>query len=1504
MSSYKVFNYKKLFASTILLSTVALSGCGGGDVEGNQEPLLVCENGQTLDSATGTCSARPFFCSQAGFTLPDDFPADQVPTQEDCLPPDFSGPDPVYFPAESEAVIYYNRQGVDAEYDGWVLHLFNCGDQPGWPDSELTVWPNGPSVNGDSVAGMATSDRSAVTEVPADGIDPIYGAFWILPIEDAATCGNYIVHEDFQGGDQSADLNLTLDGTDRFARMAFYQPSATGTAAGGVASELPICLDEECSVPVLPPRRFVDFSAHWIDETTIAWSVAGANDTALYASTTGGIDQDGEGNIVAGTGVDAEGNTFDVRLLGSLSATTFTPEQQAAFPHLTGDGWGAYRFDTELTEADIKESLKGQLLFIGTDGDTLLGSFVQKQRVLDALYTSGDDTNPLAESAELGISYADGNITVSAWAPTARAVELKVFSAANPKQLVSDNTMTFDDQTGIWTFSGPAANLDGLFYRYSISVFDPIADTIKNVESTDPYSVSLDTDGVFSQFIDLNSEATKPAGWDGHEIPTVTNPEQAVIYEGHIRDFSIRDESTSQAHRGKFMAFTEDSVPVQHLEELANNGLTHFHMLPAFDIATVVEAQEFVVNLTDTVERICQQVTTAAICDEDNEAFVADATMTIEEVLQSYPTNSTQARDLVESLSDADGFNWGYDPHHFNAPEGSYSTDPEGSTRILEMRAMIQALHEIGLRVVMDVVYNHTSESGLENVKSNFDKFVPGYYYRLDPITGLVETASCCQDTAAENTMMGKFIEDSLVQWAQQYKIDSFRFDLMSFHPRDLIQRSLAAVQAIDPDNYFYGEGWEELGGSSANDAIFARATQENLGGTGIGTFNDLMREPLRGASLLNGGNLDRIRAGLAGNLASYQFYNSSSQLISASDIGAYTNDPQENVAYATVHDNETLWDFLHMEGTLPDAINTMADRARAQVLTLSVPLLSQGVSFIHMGSDLLRSKSFEENSFNSGDWFNYIDFTQTDNNWNIGVTQGDSTPEDDTFLANILANPEADPDAATIAWSSDVFNNMLAISSSTPLFNLTSAEQISERVGFHNQGIFQADNMIVMSIDDGDTQASMFDDLENNLDLDDLDPAYDAVVVIFNGATTARTHAIESAANFELHAMQTSGIDTVVQTASFDNASSTFSVPALTTAVFVKRQNGAQGYGLWAGASPALGGAIPNPFSVPIFLRGSMNSWGISDELNYNGDGTFTVFTDITAADYEFKIASEDWSTVDFGAATADTTVTLGSDKTLATGGGNLAITIPSDGEYRFDLNAAVDASSPVLNVRNARTFGDTAIFLRGSMNGWGTANEMAYTGESIYQTLLPISAARHEFKVASDDFATVNLGGTESGVEVNFGQSLVLGEVDDNNLAAEFIAADYLFTLDTSNIDMPRLAVVLNQTFGSTPVFVRGSFNGWGIADEIIFQGNAVYSVDINISAGSYEFKVASEDWSTVNLGEGMGAAVTLGVPFSGLADNGGNLSLVISTDGVYRFTFDSSRGASTLTVTDVSP
>ena len=448
-----------------------------------------------------------------------------------------------------------------------------------------------------------------------------------------------------------------------------------------------------------------------------------------------------------------------------------------------------------MARSGLRDLLRGQAMLVREDarGNVVDATYLQTPGALDALYAAAaDDRSPL------GATPGDGTTWFRVWAPTAIDVSVCLYrdgtSAAS--ELVR---LAHDARTGNW-LNGIPRDLRGGYYTYLVDVFVPGTGIVRN-RVTDPYSVSLTTDSARSYIGDLDDPALKPAGWDdAQRPPALASNTDMAIYELHVRDFSVNDSTVPVGHRGKYLAFTDgDSNGMRHLRALGEAGITDIHLLPVFDIATIPES--------GCVTPVIPQ----AAPDSD----------------------AQQAAAMAVAAKDC--FNWGYDPFHFNAPEGSYASDAaDGAVRIRELRAMVQALHAAGLRVGMDVVYNHTSASG-QSPQSVLDRIVPGYYQRLDA-TGKVETSTCCDNTATEHKMMARLMRDSVASWARHYRIDSFRFDLMGHQPRAaMIQVQRAANAAAGRHVPLLGEGWNF--GEVANGARFPQAAQGMLNGTGIATL-------------------------------------------------------------------------------------------------------------------------------------------------------------------------------------------------------------------------------------------------------------------------------------------------------------------------------------------------------------------------------------------------------------------------------------------------------------------------------------------------------------------------------------------------------------------------------------------------------------------------------------------------------------------------------------------
>ncbi|GAA0856736.1 pullulanase-type alpha-1,6-glucosidase [Aliiglaciecola litoralis] len=891
-----------------------------------------------------------------------------------------------------------------------------------------------------------------------------------------------------------------------------------------------------------------DFAAHWVRPDLLLVDKP-LNSAVLALSN--------NGNIRAQDGISA---------VYSLTPTDNPNWLTSLHPHLKT----FYAYSVDLSVEQVKQALKQQLAVIDQDelGNTTRLSFVQIPLVLDYLYTLGNDDADEFDSYGARI---DNDVTRFAiWAPTAKEVQVRLYDSNQLPLEQGTIQLTEDPMTGIWSGISQHAP-QGTYYLYQIQLYHPSTQRIETLRSTDPYSLSLATNSQFSQVVDLKSSSTQPQGWQYQQIPEVNSPEELVIYETHVRDFSASDSSLSDPQlAGKYAAFSQaHSNSVNHLKALREAGLNTIHLLPVYDITTVNEQPAQVISLNDDLAKVCDLITDISLCTSD-----MDKNTTLKSLLQSFDPLSADAQSLIEKIRTFDAFNWGYDPYHYTVPEGSYALNPDGISRIIEFRQMVQRLHQLGFRVIMDVVYNHTFAAGV-GPKSVLDKVVPNYYHRLNPISGTVEQSTCCDNTATEHRMMAKLMIDSLKVWAEDYKIDGFRFDLMGHQPKSLMLEARQAVRQIDPDTYFYGEGWNF--GEVANNARFVQATQNELAGSEIGTFTDRLRDAVRGGSsfvskeqirqgqgLGNGLislpnelqtaqnqaqmmteyklSLDQARIGLAGNLAIFPIENAQGQRVFGRDIdygGAatgYALDPADVINYVSKHDNQTLWD--NNQYRIASEVST-ADRVRMQILSLAYPLMAQGIPFIHMGSELLRSKSFLRDSYDYGDWFNKVDYAKQTNNYNVGLPPAGKDEANWDIIKRIISQNQGRDivSPADIETASQVFMDFLRIRTSTPLFSLRDADQIIRRVEFHNTGPDQQLGLIVMSIDDPYSR--------------DLDSNIEKLMVIFNHTGSTQQFSYLGAERYKLHPVQQAGFDPVIKSAT--TSVDGFSVPALSVAVFVR---------------------------------------------------------------------------------------------------------------------------------------------------------------------------------------------------------------------------------------------------------------------------------------------------------------------------------------------------------------
>src|SRR5437899_289938 len=546
--------------------------------------------------------------------------------------------------------------------------------------------------------------------------------------------------------------------------------------------------------------------------------------------------------------------------------------------------------------------------------------------------------------------------------------------------------------------------------------------------------------------------------------------------------------------------------------------------------------------------------------------------------LSQYPPDGGQQQAAVARIQGSDGYNWGYDPVHYMAPQGSYAMVPRN--RVREYRAMVMGLHNAGLRVVQDVVFNHTSAYG-EGPNSNLDEVVPGYYHRLDA-NGNLETGSCCPDTASEHRRMEKLMIDTLVLNAREYKIDGFRFDIMSFHFIYNMQHIQAALSALTTGRdgvdgskiYLYGEGFNF--GDTANNQIGPNASQINLYGFGIGTFNDRIRDGIRGGSPFTDERVqgfatglftdpsdftnqnppqsgqqnqllqysDWVRVGLTGNLRDYSFVNSQGNTVAGAQIDyngqptGYTATPIESVNYCSVHDNQDLFDAVQLKSSFADSI---AVRARRHVMAMSLVTLGQGVPFFQAGDDMLRSKDMDQNSYDSGDWFNKIDWSGATANWDIGLPLASQNGGQWSIMTPLLSDPAYTPQPRNIDYSRRAFLELMQIRYSSALFHMASFNEIQRNLTFLNTGPNQIPGVIVMKLD------------ANGGDYGH----YKTIVVIFNATNQPLTFTDTSLAGLRmhLHPIQWHSSDTLTRQSTFNSRAGSATVAARTTAVFVREE-------------------------------------------------------------------------------------------------------------------------------------------------------------------------------------------------------------------------------------------------------------------------------------------------------------------------------------------------------------
>nr|WP_243738154.1 pullulanase-type alpha-1,6-glucosidase [Cellulomonas shaoxiangyii] len=904
-------------------------------------------------------------------------------------------------------------------------------------------------------------------------------------------------------------------------------------------------------------------AAHWVEQDLLAWPasfVAAGTDPADLAFTLHGS-ADGSLEVVDGevTGGEAHALAVDPDGLGA--------DVLARFPAL--EGHLALRLE-DADRATVERLLTGELLVrqAAADGTAQAVTGVQVPGVLDDLYADA------AADRAYGTTWRKGAPALALWAPTAQDVDLLVWPAdrrgaidtsAEPTRVAAER-----QGDGAWTASGPKA-WAGAAYLWEVTVYAPTTGAVEVNRVTDPYAVALTLNSTHGVLVDLDDPRYRPKEWEKAEQPVV-RPVDQTIYELHVRDFSISDATVPERLRGTYGAFAvRSSDGRDHLRRLADAGLTTVHLLPTFDIASIEE------------DRSAQATPQ---CD-----------------LAALPPDSPEQQACVTAVAGQDAFNWGYDPWHWTVPEGSYAVDATGGARVAEFRSMVGALHADGLQVVLDQVFNHTAASG-QDAKSVLDRVVPGYYHRLNA-TGQVETSTCCQNVATEHAMAEKMMVDSVVTWARDHKVDGFRFDLMGHHSRQTMERVRAALDELTPrrdgvdgrDVYLYGEGWNF--GEVADNRLFEQATQGQLGGTGIGTFSDRLRDAVRGGGPFdedprlqgfgsgaytdpNGAPVngtqdeelarvrhqaDLVRLGMAGNLRDYELLASDGtvrrgdQLDYNGQPAGYADSPEEVVTYVDAHDNETLFDNLYLK--LPRD-TPMADRVRMNTVSLATTALAQTPSFWHAGADLLRSKSLDRNSYDSGDWFNVLDWSGQTNGFARGLPPAADNEAKWPYQQPLLADPALVPTPQDIATASDAAADLLELRSSTRLFRLGSADLIEQKVTFPGSGPDADPGVVVMHVDDRTGY-----DRDARRWRTDVDRRLDGVLVVVNASDepTTQTFGALAGRRYALSPVQQHGSDAVVRTTTWQRGSGTVTVPPRTVAVLVEAA---------PQLPPGLGGSFP----------------------------------------------------------------------------------------------------------------------------------------------------------------------------------------------------------------------------------------------------------------------------------------------------------------------------------------
>jgi pullulanase len=536
---------------------------------------------------------------------------------------------------------------------------------------------------------------------------------------------------------------------------------------------------------------------------------------------------------------------------------------------------------------------------------TILISCTQRKTT----YLSLDDFPKTEES--LWLDYSKERTIFKVWSPTAENIRLHFYDKGNGGDAYETHELN-PDENGLWT-KEIFGDLNGTYYTYQVQTKGEWL-----AETPGTYAKAVGVNGQRAMVLDFDS--THPEGWENDKGPAISHPNQAVIYELHIRDLTIHPKSGS-SFPGKYLGLVEQgtkgpndvATAIDHMKEL---GITHVHLLPTYDHYSI---------------------------DETN--------------------------------LDTPQFNWGYDPQNYNVPEGSFSTNPfEAEVRIKEFKQMVQAFHNNGIGVILDVVYNHTGRT--EN--SNFNLENPNYYYRFREDGSFSDAAACGNETSSDRPMTRKFIIESVKYWAKEYHLDGFRFDLMGIHDIETMNQVAKAVKEVNPNIFVYGEGW--TAGDSPLPEQDRALKKHILQMPQISAFSDDIRDGLKGSvfedeskGFVNGAKdmEESVKFGVVGSIQHPQI---NYKKINYSDA-PWANEPWQAISYVSCHDNHTIYDKLKVSRR--DA--SRSDRIKMNKLATAVVLTSQGTPFLHAGSELLRTKNEEHNSYKSPDSINQIDW-----NWKV----------------------------------------------------------------------------------------------------------------------------------------------------------------------------------------------------------------------------------------------------------------------------------------------------------------------------------------------------------------------------------------------------------------------------------------------------------------------------------------------------------------------------------------